>query len=658
MLKQYSIFATAPIGPSLVATDSGLTLTTTANALSLARAARSDVAQSTGTHGAEFTFWGDGVLAAAIGVLQPGASLAAMVGGDGFGIGWQLDSGKVFAGGAQVASGLPVPAKGEIVGVRVLIATATVEFYRGAALVHSRALPAATWHFGVSLGSTIAGDLSCAVNSGQWQAFSAAALASWAPAPVAIAALYMADHDWLSAGTDAPANTRLEGLIDGAGINTVAALAFWPWGGDAPTQGGAARVRVLDAEGLLDTLAQADVATVPVAVRMGTLDGTLASSTAVARYVCAGIEVEDDGHKTLHLVDAHDDLDQPLARGVFLPSIPSLAWRPQPVVIGAVASVPALPANSDGSVAFLSDAPLAYVDSVLDRGDAMEAGTWAIDPSGQQLLLEQPPVGPVVADCSSIGNAMQPATLAQFLREVFRRIDKSAWSLADAAAIDVVTGYAGVGYYNGDGTVSVRAAMAAVLPSYGAWWWQDGDGVLRFARTIDPASVAVGALAFDLVAADLAADLVYVADDAPNLTRRMAYRPNARVLTASELVTDLVDVPHARRIELTSAYRGLVYGAGPLPARYARADTAAPFVSTFWYQADAQAEIDRVIALYAAPRYLYRWAVKGDQSHAPTPGPVGRITYPRYGLEAGKQVMVRAIERNPATGDVVLTLWG
>ena len=650
-------FATAPIGPSLVATDSGLTLTTTAAALSLARAARSDVAQSSGTHGAEFTFWGAGALSGAIGVLQPGASLAAMVGGDALGIGWKLAIGEVFAGGVAVASGLPIPIKGEIVGVRVLIATATVEFYRGKTLVHSRALPAATWHFGVSLGSTVAGDLTCAVNSGQWQALSAAALAGWALAPVTIAALRLADHDWLSAGTDAPANTRFEGLIDGAGISTLAALAFWPWGGDAPTQGGAARVRVLDAEGLLDALAQADVATVPVAVRMGTLAGTLASSTAVARYVCAGIEVEDDGHKTVHLVDAHDDLDQPLARGVFLPSIPALAWRPQPVVIGAVASVPALPANSDGSVAFLSDAPLAYVDSVLDRGDAMEAGTWAIDPSGQQLLLEQPPIGPVVADCSSIGNAMQPATLAQFLREAFRRIGKAAWSLSDATAIDTATGYAGVGFYTGD-TVSVRAALAAVLPSYGAWWWQDGDGVLRFARTIDPASVAVGALAFDLVAADLAADLVYVADDAPNLSRRMAYRPNARVLTASELVTDLVDVPHARRIELTSACRGLVYGAGPLPARYARADTAAPFVSTFWYAADAQAEIDRVIALYAAPRYLYRWAVKGAPSLAPKPGQVGRITYPRYGLEAGKQVMVRAIERNPATGDVVLTLWG
>jgi len=40
------------------------------------------------------------------------------------------------------------------------------------------------------------------------------------------------------------------------------------------------------------------------------------------------------------------------------------------------------------------------------------------------------------------------------------------------------------------------------------------------------------------------------------------------------------------------------------------------------------------------------------------PGQVGRITYPRYGLESGKNVLVRSVERNPTTGDVVLNVWG
>jgi hypothetical protein len=57
-------------------------------------------------------------------------------------------------------------------------------------------------------------------------------------------------------------------------------------------------------------------------------------------------------------------------------------------------------------------------------------------------------------------------------------------------------------------------------------------------------------------------------------------------------------------------------------------------------------------------RHFYQLAVRGDQDLAPLPGQIGRLTYGRYGLEDGKPVLVRRVERNPATGDVVLTVWG
>ena len=183
------------------------------------------------------------------------------------------------------------------------------------------------------------------------------------------------------------------------------------------------------------------------------------------------------------------------------------------------------------------------------------------------------------------------------------------------------------------------------------------EGVLRFARVVAPESYS-GELAFDLSEDDMAADLIRVPDDAPNLTRRMAYRPNAQALGASDLVTDVVDVPQARRDELTSLYRGQVYGAGPLHDHYRLAEVADPLISLFWRHDDAQAEIDRVLGLYQVQRFFYQVAVRGDQSLAPLPGQVGRITYGRYGLADGKPVLVRRVERNPATGDVVLTVWG
>ncbi|MNT80679.1 hypothetical protein D3C72_2201730 [compost metagenome] len=81
-------------------------------------------------------------------------------------------------------------------------------------------------------------------------------------------------------------------------------------------------------------------------------------------------------------------------------------------------------------------------------------------------------------------------------------------------------------------------------------------------------------------------------------------------------------------------------------------------VSLFWHAADAQVEIDRILGMYQVQRYFYQLAVRGDQDLAPLPGQIGRLTYSRYGLEDGKPVLVRRVERNPATGDVVLTVWG
>ncbi len=78
----------------------------------------------------------------------------------------------------------------------------------------------------------------------------------------------------------------------------------------------------------------------------------------------------------------------------------------------------------------------------------------------------------------------------------------------------------------------------------------------------------------------------------------MAYRPNSQALGASDLVTDVIDVPQSRRDELTGLYRGQVHGAGPLHAHYQRAESADPVISLFWHAADAQQEIERVLGMY------------------------------------------------------------
>jgi hypothetical protein len=655
-MTEFAAFAAAPIGPGLVALDNGVTLTTLANALSIARTARVTVFHATGTRGAEFAFTGDDPLVAAVGAVRQGASLAVMAGADAEGIAWRLDTGTVHSGNLQLASGLPAVAKGEIVGVRLRLDTGHIDFYKGNAVVHSRPLPSGGgWAAAASLASTVAGGLLCTLNAGQWIAASPAAQAGWAvPEPV-IAPVRLSDYDYLARSTDPVPHARYEGLVESSQLTIASGVHFWPWGGSPPVQGSSARVRVMDPDGVLDALAQDGIAGVPVRVRLGNTAGSVADAAAIARFRCVGIEAVDDMSKVFTFTNPHEDLDQPIHRVVFPRSLPGIAWKPVPVVIGAVASVPVIPVNSDGSVGWVSDKRV-YVQTVYDRGDPLEAGTWQMDPSGEQILFNSPPLGPVTCDCSSIGAGMQPATFQQTLADLMARIGKSAWSSADAAAIDAQTGYAGAGIYAADAT-SVRQAMVRLCMSYGAWWYEDGDGVLRFVRVVAPESVPDGQLAFDLQGADLLADMKMAPDAAPNLTRSFAFKPNAYVHQAGELVTDLVDVPPARRVELMQPYGGLAYSAAVLARIYGAADNRAPFESCLWRRQDAEAELARVMAMYAVPRFRYLWTEQ-NAALAPKPGQVGRITFDRYGLQAGKKVLVAASTRNPVTGETGLTVWG
>lgn len=655
MAETFGRFAAAPIGPLLAARDGGLTLATTA-AADVNRMARSDIAQTEGTVGVEFAVWGEDEMAAVVGFVTGSAPLDAYPGATAGGLGWNLAAGRLVINGSAAAVGLPFVGRGDTAGLLVEIGSPNrLTLYRNGDLVHQRDfVMAGPLFFAAALAATEAGGLNMAVNAGRWGARSPAAAAGWGLAEPAAEVVRLSDVDWLTALGDTPSNARFEGVL-AEGINLVSEINFWPWGGEPVSQTSAAECMVLDAEGRLDELAQRGVSGLPVQIRMGFEAGMLNDTVPVFRFSVDRVEVNDDGSKTLHFKDAHDDLDGTINRGVFLPNIPGLAWKPQPVVIGAVASVPAMGANSDATAMFVADGPV-FADVVMDRGDPMEPGTYSVSPDGQQLIMKSPPVTPVVADLSSVGPGQQPATLQQAMADIMGRLEKSAWVATDCAVIDAATGYAGIGYYAGN-AITGRDAMNAILPSYSAACYQDPNGALRFTRVVAPESYG-GAPAFDLGEDDLAEDLLCVPDDAPNLTRRMAYRPNAQALAASDLVTDVVDVPQWRRDELAGLFRAQVYGAGALHPHYRRADAADPVIALFWRATDAQAEIDRVIAIYREQRFFYRVSVRGDQELAPQPGQIGRITYSRYGLSAGKLVLVRRVERNPATGDVVLTVWG
>ncbi len=463
----------------------------------------------------------------------------------------------------------------------------------------------------------------------------------------------LADHDWMSATTDTPASVRFEGRIDTSGVTTIAQLGFWPWGSGV-MQAGAAQVRLLDADGLLDAATLADLSGVPVALEQVGLDGSLAEAVPVARYVVDRLIGDRAGRKTLVLLDAHDALDRIINDNTFSGGVSGLAGQRMPMSIGRVFNAPVVLTGSDGSVGWIADAPQSIL-LLRDRADPMEPGTWALDPFSQQILFQSPPLGPVTSDLASVSGD----SLEQCLREVMRRAGMTAWSSSDAAAIDTATGYGGIGYFATQ-PVTARAAMTAMLSTFGAWPWQDATGVLRLVRIVDPDTLPV---ALELNGAELVDDVVPTVDTAPGLSVRMAYQLNARVMRETDFVSDLVDVPPELRAQLSSPQGGIVSAASAatLPSEYRHALDADPYPSLFWAQADAQAEIDRVVALYQKVRRNWEVSVRGLPALAAVaalPGTAVHLTSPQYGLSNGRKLLVRRVERNPVSGDIKLTLWG
>lgn len=108
------------------------------------------------------------------------------------------------------------------------------------------------------------------------------------------------------------------------------------------------------------------------------------------------------------------------------------------------------------------------------------------------------------------------------------------------------------------------------------------------------------------------------------------------------------------RAKLSAPYRINVAYGGPLTGTYAHARAADPHGSILDKAADAQAEIDRIGAMYAT---LRRFITVTVRKAAYRPGQVVSITYPRYGLDAGAKAFVASVTPDIGGTTCKLTLW-
>jgi hypothetical protein len=416
--RQHALFTTLSLGPDLEITQGGEVIQPGADSLSNARTARASVGQSVGAWNVELMAWGTAVapiapdaLSAVVGIVTEDADLSDYVGADAYGIGYDLAAGDILSGGSVVATVGPA-FEGDIIGVAIDMAAATVTFAVNGTPVHTEAFSSSIGggpvYPAASMGSGDEADGRIFMNAGQ-RAFEypVADSSGWYSIPTTIDTIRFSEGaTYYTAETDSIPNLEFLGVIGQASVNIVRGLNFWTWG-STRSRGSAAEFVVNNPLGEFDSLIEANVRDLDVTLHeIANASLPFSSATLIGSFVLERVTVVDDGRLKLTLREKSAVLDQPLQTRLYLPNAPEeIANRPVQICIGACRSVTPtfLREDSSGLQYQAADTACSF-GQLRDSGDLLLLpDDWSVLPGAQVISLVAPPAGKLTLDVSSVG---------------------------------------------------------------------------------------------------------------------------------------------------------------------------------------------------------------------------------------------------------------
>lgn len=275
-------------------------------------------------------------------------------------------------------------------------------------------------------------------------------------------------------------------------------------------------------------------------------------------------------------------------------------------------------------------------------------------------ITEIPVIDPSQED-SEVDEEITPVPLQGALKQLIEdrwQLPPTFWNEADATAIDLETGYAGIGWHAQEQYVR-RQAVEDILTGYTAATYVDEMNRLRIVRLIAPESVADSGVAGEIhFESDMLGELTPAYDDAPGLTTRLGVRKNYRVLEESDIVSDFLEVPLSLRRRLALDYRIVVSSGVQLAAGLSHAEQANAVGTALARAEDGQREIDRICSIYARSRSFYTTKTPYVYGELQL-GLVYRVFYPRYGMGSGVKLMLVGDVVNQITRErESLVFWG
>lgn len=349
-----------------------------------------------------------------------------------------------------------------------------------------------------------------------------------------------------------------------------------------------------------------------------------------------------------------------------------LQGQPKPRCFGRVINVSPPCVNTSRLIYQVHDGAVLNVAAVYDQGAALTQGTdyasqadmettapaagnYRVWPAGGCFRLGSSAVGQITADVNQGGTAADRSAAQVALAIV---TGPGGISIGDVVAGDITdldtANAAELGLWV-DGDLTCRDALDQVLGSVGAWWGFDRMGRFRCRRLEAPAGTPAAVLTQTEL---LRLDLVPSADDGagvPAWRYTLSYGP---IWTVQD--SDLAgSVPADRRALLREERRSKAAADATVQITHKLAtDLAAD--SLIADGTAAATEADRRLALYKVQRLRLEAQVRLDSGLAAAIdlGAVVQVVHTRFGLEAGRLMVVTGIRADLRLNQLDLTLWG
>lgn len=345
----------------------------------------------------------------------------------------------------------------------------------------------------------------------------------------------------------------------------------------------------------------------------------------------------------------------------------------KPEVFGRVFNIQPPCVNTSKLAYMVSNGPLGEIAEVYDQGVPL---TFGVDHASSSALLAasiadghydtclseglfrlgSKSVGEVTADAAS-GADDAARTVAQLLSAMAARagapVDADSVSQLDFLALRPDESPQPVGIYLSDET-TYRDAMDAIAASLGAWWAFDIAGALRMGQLRAPVE---GMSAGDIIQSEILSGFErQLADGTAAPVWRVVVRYR-KFWTTQEATALAGSVDDARRAALALEYRSITAEDPSIKVKHLLARELV--VDTLLIEEDdAQAEADRLLALYRVPRRCFDVPVAQEvfaASGAQLGGQV-LLQHTRYGLAAGRDLVVLGYDLSRQKA--VLSLWG